>query len=223
MSSSLWSQGWLWIAAAYLLGSVPFAVLVSRALGLRDPREYGSKNPGATNVLRSGNKFAAALTLLLDGAKGWLAVWVAQRSEWQWQLSEGTIAAVALAVVAGHIFPIFLRLRGGKGVATTLGVMLGIAAGFGLITCMVWLAVAVLLGYSSLAAIIAVIFAAVAYPIWFGGDTMTLSLCAICLLVLWRHRRNLSNLVSGREPRIALMRSKTPVAENHHGKTPPHH
>lgn len=218
MSSNLWSQGWLWIVAAYLLGSIPFAVLVSRALGLRDPREYGSKNPGATNVLRSGNKLAAALTLLLDGAKGWLVVWLARRSDLNWQLSEAAIGAVALAVVAGHVFPVFLRLHGGKGVATTLGVMLGIDAGFGLIACLVWLAVAVLLGYSSLAAIMAVIFAAVAYPVWFGADAVAGGLAAICLLVLWRHRRNLANLMTGQEPRIGLLRAKTSVPAANQGK-----
>ena len=147
---------WMTVAA-YLLGSISFAVITSKLFGIADPRTYGSKNPGATNVLRSGNKAAAIVTLLGDGAKGWLAVWLAIRYQQQLQVGDGTIALVAIAVFLGHLWPVFFRFVGGKGVATALGVLLGLDPWLGLATLVTWLAVAFAFRYSSLAALVEVL------------------------------------------------------------------
>ena len=194
-------------ALAYALGSLPFAVLVSRTLGLADPRSYGSGNPGATNVLRSGSKLAAALTLLLDGGKGWLAVWLAQHAARAGWMPQAAVALVALAVVLGHMWPLFLGFRGGKGVATAAGVLLAINPWLGLATIATWLIVAVFFRYSSLAALAAAVFAP-AYA-WFGQrllwrlqPAVLLALLAMCLLVIWRHRANIGKLLRGEESRI---------------------
>ena len=144
---------------AYLVGSLSFAVVVSRFMGLADPRTYGSNNPGATNVLRSGNKLAAALTLLLDAVKGWLPVWVAVHEGAAYGLGEGTVAMVALAAFAGHVWPVFFRFKGGKGVATAAGVLIGIQPLLGLATLATWLIVAYFSRYSSLAALASALFA----------------------------------------------------------------
>lgn len=149
--------------AAYLIGSLSFAVLVSRVMGLADPRSYGSQNPGATNVLRSGNKAAAALTLLLDGVKGWLPVWAVVRYGAAYGLGDGTLAMVALAAFAGHVWPVFFRFKGGKGVATAAGVLLGIEPVLGLATFATWLIVAFFTRYSSLAALASAVFAPAYY------------------------------------------------------------
>ncbi|MEN3364186.1 MAG: acyl phosphate:glycerol-3-phosphate acyltransferase, partial [Burkholderiales bacterium] len=165
----------LFTIAAYLIGSISFAVVVSKVFGLDDPRTYGSKNPGATNVLRSGNKAAAVLTLLGDGFKGWLAVWLAQKYGPQYGLEDSGIALVALAVFLGHLWPVFFRFVGGKGVATALGVLLGLNPWLGLATMATWLIVAYAFRYSSLAALVASVFAPFYYGLLFGFDPQLLA------------------------------------------------
>jgi len=190
------------IVLAYLLGSVSFAVLVSRTMGLADPRSYGSRNPGATNVLRSGNRIAAALTLLGDGAKGWVAVALARTYGPRWGLDEGTIALVALAVFVGHLYPVFHRFHGGKGVATAAGVLLALHPLLGAGALVTWLLIAFFFRYSSLAALVAAVFA----PLWdlflFGPGPNALAIAAMSALLVWRHRGNLAKLVQGKESRI---------------------
>jgi len=190
------------IVLAYLLGSVSFAVLVSRTMGLADPRSYGSRNPGATNVLRSGNRIAAVLTLLGDGAKGWVAVALARAYGPRWGLDEGTIALVALAVFVGHLYPVFHRFHGGKGVATAAGVLLALHPLLGAGALVTWLLIAFFFRYSSLAALVAAVFA----PLWdlflFGPGPNALAIAAMSALLVWRHRGNLAKLVQGKESRI---------------------
>ncbi len=193
------------IALAYLIGSIPFAVVVSKLMGLQDPRSYGSKNPGATNVLRTGNKAAAALTLLGDAAKGWFALWLAQT------LAPGlpwtTYALVALAVFLGHLYPVFLGFKGGKGVATALGILLAIHPGLALATAATWVIIAVFTRYSSLAALVAAFFAPVYYLFgsgvaWHAQGPVGIALAVISLLLFYRHRANIARLLSGKESRI---------------------
>lgn len=192
----------IFVVAAYLLGSVSFAVLMSKAFGLPDPRSYGSGNPGATNVLRSGKKAAAVLTLLGDAAKGWLAVfaamWFAQRDERGALL----VAAVALAVFLGHLFPVFLRFRGGKGVATALGVLLALNVWLGLCALATWLIVALLFRISSLAALTAATGAPIYALALCLPREWVLASCIMLALLLWRHKKNIRNLLAGTEPRI---------------------
>lgn len=195
------------IVLAYLIGSVPFAVVVSKAMGLKDPRTYGSGNPGATNVLRTGNKTAAALTLIGDAAKGWFAVWLAQSAVFGQPVGANVIALVALAVFLGHLYPLFLRFKGGKGVATALGVLLAIQPWLALATVLTWLIVAVFFRYSSLAAIVAAVFAPVYYVFgsgiaWYASAPVGVAVALISLLLIYRHRANLARLVSGTESRI---------------------
>ena len=192
----------LFVLAAYLIGSLSFAVVVSRVFGLADPRTYGSKNPGATNVLRSGNKAAAVLTLVGDAFKGWLAVWLAQVLGPQYGLGDGGIALVALAVFVGHLWPVFFKFVGGKGVATALGVLLGINVWLGLATLATWLIVAYAFRYSSLAALIAAIFAPFYYGLLFGVDEILPAVLAMSALLVYRHRANIGNLLAGKEGRI---------------------
>ncbi|MGI4720968.1 MAG: glycerol-3-phosphate 1-O-acyltransferase PlsY [Janthinobacterium lividum] len=188
--------------AAYLIGSISFAVVMSRAFGLSDPRTYGSKNPGATNVLRSGSKKAAIATLVGDAAKGWLAVWLAVKFGPQYGIEEGGIALVAIAVFLGHLWPVFFRFVGGKGVATALGVLLGINVWLGLATLATWLIVAYAFRYSSLAALIASIFAPFYYGLLFGADEILFAVAAMSALLLFRHSSNISNLIAGKESKI---------------------
>jgi glycerol-3-phosphate acyltransferase PlsY len=190
------------ILAAYLLGSVPFAVVSSRLFGLADPRSYGSGNPGATNVLRSGNKAAAAATLFGDLAKGWLAVFLAQTYGPAAGFSQGLVGAVALAVFFGHIYPVFLKFRGGKGVATAGGVLLGVDPALGLITLGVWLAVVFVLRYSSLAAMLAALTAPLTTLLLRGGGTLTLVVSILAITLIVRHWSNLQRLMTGTEPKI---------------------
>lgn len=184
--------------AAYLLGSVSFAIVVSRAMTLPDPRSYGSGNPGATNVLRSGSKAAAALTLLGDGAKGWLAAWLA------WQATgDATVAAVAgLAAFLGHLWPVFHRFAGGKGVATAAGALLGLDWRIGVGTIATWLIIAAFLRYSSLAALVAAIFAPLAALFLLGAGAPAVAVLAMAVLLVWRHKQNIARLVAGEEPRL---------------------
>lgn len=188
--------------AAYLIGSISFAVVMSHGFGLADPRTYGSKNPGATNVLRSGNKAAAVMTLLGDGAKGWLAVWLAQHFAPQLGVGDSAIALVAIAVFLGHLWPVFFRFVGGKGVATALGVLLGLNPWLGLATLATWLAVAFAFRYSSLAALVAAVFAPFYYALLFGVNAQLAAVIAMSVLLLYRHRQNIANLIAGKESRI---------------------
>ena len=190
------------IVLAYLLGSISFAVLVSKIFRLADPRTYGSKNPGATNVLRSGNKLAAVLTLVGDCAKGWLAVWLALRFDEQFALGEAGIALIALAVFLGHLWPVFLRFAGGKGVATALGVLLGLNPILGLATLVTWSVVAYAFRYSSLAALVSAIFAPFYYGLLFGSDIKLLAVLIMSGLLIYRHHKNIGNLLTGKESRL---------------------
>ena len=193
--------------AAYLLGSLSFAVIVSRVMGLNDPRSYGSKNPGATNVLRSGSKAAAVLTLLLDAIKGWLPVLVVARFGPSWGVGEGTVAAAGLAAFLGHLYPVFFRFQGGKGVATAAGVLLGISGALGLAVLLTWLAMAVLFRYSSLASLVAAL-AAPLYCVlgapWMGSTDSGIRLAVLLMsaLLVWRHRENIARLAKGQEARL---------------------
>ena len=188
--------------AAYLVGSISFAVVMSRAFGLSDPRTYGSKNPGATNVLRSGSKKAAIATLVGDAAKGWLAVWLAIEFGPQYGLDDGGVALVAIAVFLGHLWPVFFKFVGGKGVATALGVLLGINVWLGLATLATWLIVAYAFRYSSLAALVASIFAPFYYGLLFGADEILFAVAVMSALLLWRHGSNIANLMAGKESKI---------------------
>jgi len=195
------------VVAAYFLGSLPFAVIVSRLMGLRDPRQHGSGNPGATNVLRTGNRKAAALTLLGDIGKGWLAVAAGQWLATSLTLSSALPAWCGLAVFAGHVWPIFLRFRGGKGVATALGVLLGINIWLAVATAATWLIVARAGGYSSLAAILAAIFAPLYFILgsnvaWPANGATAVMLVIMSVTLLFRHRDNISRLMRGKETRI---------------------
>ncbi len=187
---------------AYLIGSISFAVVMSRVFGLSDPRTYGSKNPGATNVLRSGNKAAAIATLIGDGAKGWLAVFLAEHFAERFDVSDAGIALVALAVFLGHLWPVFFRFVGGKGVATALGVLLGINVWLGLATLATWLIIAYAFRYSSLAALISAVFAPFYYGLLFGPDEKFFAILVMSGLLLWRHAKNIGNLIAGKESRI---------------------
>ena len=193
--------------AAYLLGSLSFAVIVSRAMGLSDPRTYGSKNPGATNVLRSGSKAAAAVTLLFDAAKGWLPVALVRWFGAPYGLEEGTIALVGLAAFLGHLWPVFFRFEGGKGVATALGVLLGISGWLGLATLLTWVIIAFFFRYSSLASLVAAVFAPFFYVLgggvaWYADARVGLAIAVMSGLLAWRHRENIKRLMQGKESRL---------------------
>lgn len=194
----------IFVIAAYLLGSISFAVVTSKAFGIADPRTYGSGNPGATNVLRSGKKAAAALTLLGDAAKGWLAVFLAM----QLGLSNVQIALVALAVFLGHLFPIFLNFKGGKGVATALGVLLALSGWLGLAVLATWLFMAVVFRYSSLSALVAAITAPL-YAFMLGlPQEWVLASLVMSLLLIWRHKSNIQNLLAGKESKIGSKKTE---------------
>lgn len=192
----------LFVIAAYLLGSISFALVSSRLFGLADPRTYGSKNPGATNVLRSGNKLAALLTLVGDAAKGWLAVWLAFLYGGQFQVGQTGIAYVCIAVFLGHLFPVFARFRGGKGVATALGVLLGISPLLGLAVLATWLCVALLTRYSSLSALVSAVLAPIYYGLLYGFNLYFAAIVVISAFLIGRHRQNIGNLLSGKESKI---------------------
>jgi glycerol-3-phosphate acyltransferase PlsY len=193
----------LTVLLAYCLGSVSFAIAVSKLMRLPDPRSYGSKNPGATNVLRTGKTVAAVLTLLGDAGKGWLAVFLAA------QLG-GDVPAAGIAVFLGHLFPVFHRFRGGKGVATAAGVLFGFDLWLGLATLATWIVIAVFFRYSSLASLLAAVFAPI-YTWWlFGLSPVLPVVAAICLLLIWRHRGNIARLLAGTESRLGQKKASPP-------------
>lgn len=196
MDSSLLVPGA--VVGAYLLGSVPFAVIVSRLFGLADPRSYGSGNPGATNVLRSGNKAAAIITLLGDAAKGWLAVFLAKH----FGMSSAVVALVALAVFFGHIFPLFLKFKGGKGVATAAGVLLALDWVLGLAVLGIWLLTAFVSRYSSLGALLAAASAPMLAGMMWGAIGQTLAVGVMSMALIIKHWANLQRLLTGTEPKI---------------------
>ena len=187
---------------AYLIGSISFAVVVSRALGLPDPRSYGSKNPGATNVLRTGKKVAAALTLLGDGAKGWLAVFLTETIFGSAVVPSYKMSLVAIAVVVGHMYPVFHRFQGGKGVSTALGVLLAINVWLAAGTAATWIIIAFFFRLSSLAALISAVSAPFFCYLLYGLHPFTGAVGVIALLLIWRHKSNLRNLLAGTEGRI---------------------
>jgi glycerol-3-phosphate acyltransferase PlsY len=190
------------VVLAYLLGSISFAVLVSKLMGLNDPRSYGSGNPGATNVLRTGNRTAAVLTLVGDAGKGALAVVLARLAADRFGFTDTTLAAVGLAAFIGHLFPVFHGFKGGKGVATAAGMLLALAPWLGLATLATWVTVAVFLRYSSLAAIVAAVFAPLFYLLMARADAVFVMIAIMAALLLWRHQGNIAKLMAGTESRI---------------------
>ena len=196
----LWTL--LAIVAAYLLGSISFAVIVSRVLGLADPRTYGSGNPGATNVLRSGSKPAAVLTLLGDAVKGWLAVWLVQHYGAPLGVGDWGVALAGVAVFLGHLYPVFFHFKGGKGVATAAGVILAFNPWLALATGVTWLIIAFFFRYSSLASLVAAVFAAFYSAFGWGFDERFVALVVIAGFVIYRHQANIRNLMAGKERRI---------------------
>ncbi len=208
------------VFVAYLIGSLSFAVIVSRLMGLSDPRSYGSKNPGATNVLRSGSRLAAILTLALDALKGFLpvlaALLLAPRMGW----GEGTVAWVGLAAFVGHLWPLFFRFRGGKGVATAAGVLMAINPWLGLATLLSWLIIAAFLRYSSLASIVAALFAPFYQLLIWGVTPAILPITVMSLLLVWRHEGNVRKLLAGTESRLGRKagdRAPTQASAQPHG------
>jgi glycerol-3-phosphate acyltransferase PlsY len=196
-------------------------VIVSAAMGLADPRSYGSGNPGATNVLRTGNKKAAILTLIGDALKGWLAVWLVDRFGARYGLDDTSVAIAAIAVFLGHLYPVFFRFKGGKGVATAAGVLLAINPILGIATLLTWIIVAFFTRYSSLAAICAAIFAPLFDGFLFGANVVALAVVAMSALLIWRHRGNIAKLVAGQESRIGD-KKKTAAGETVESAGPKH-
>lgn len=190
------------IGLAYLLGSVSFAVIVSRAFGLADPRTYGSKNPGATNVLRSGSKPAAILTLLGDALKGWLAVWLVQRYGPAYGVGDWGVALAGLAAFLGHLYPLYFGFKGGKGVATAAGVIVGLNPWLALAAGATWVIIALFFRYSSLASMIAAVFAVFYSAFGWGFDERFVAIALIAAFVIARHQSNIRNLMAGKERRI---------------------
>ena len=190
------------VLAAYLIGSISFAVVVSKLFGLPDPHSYGSGNPGATNVLRTGNRAAAVLTLVGDGAKGFVAVWLANRLGASWGDASLATAGAALAVFLGHLYPVFHRFAGGKGVATAGGAVFALAWQLGLAVVVLWLLVAIVLRISSLAALVAAVATPLFGVYFLGNGPEAWVLFPIAALLVWRHRDNIRKLLAGEERRI---------------------
>lgn len=193
--------------AGYLIGSLSFAVIVSRVMGLNDPRTYGSKNPGATNVLRSGSKAAAIVTLLLDALKGWLPVFLVYQFGKPYGLEEGTAALVGLAAFLGHLYPVFFRFVGGKGVATAVGVIFATSWILGVATLSTWLIIAFFFRYSSLASLVGAVFAPVYYifgdgTAWYMDKYVLAAIVVMSGFLVWRHGENISRLIKGTESRL---------------------
>ena len=205
---------WLLIPFAYLIGSISFAVVVSKCMRLPDPYSYGSGNPGATNVLRTGNKRAAVLTLLGDALKGFLAVILARLVLGEAMVTQGAAAwifcGVVIAVFLGHLYPLFHGFKGGKGVATACGILFGINLTLGLATLATWLIVAFFLRYSSLAALAAAVFGPIYFIFLFGFQPIAIALSVVCALLIWRHRSNIRNLMNGTETRIGKKKTTPP-------------
>jgi acyl phosphate:glycerol-3-phosphate acyltransferase len=198
--------------AAYLVGSLSFAVIVSRVMGLKDPRTFGSKNPGATNVLRSGNKGAAIVTLLLDAMKGFLPVFAVRWFGRSYGLDDGTVALVGLAAFLGHLWPVFFRFRGGKGVATFIGVVFGIHPLLGVATGATWLIIAFFFRYSSLASLVSAVFAPAYYLLgdrvqWYSDASVAIALFAMAMLLAYRHSENINRLLQGKESRLGAKKA----------------
>ena len=201
---------------AYLLGSLSFGVLMSRAFGLPDPRSYGSRNPGATNVLRSGKKSAAVLTLLLDAAKGALPVVLVDQFGGAWGLGEGTVALVGVAAFVGHLWPVFFRFQGGKGVATAAGVLLALNPWLGAATLATWVIIAAFTRYSSLAAIVAAAFAPFYQILIWGGGPVAVAVMLMGGLLIWRHSANIQRLLNGTEHRLGAKPAAAAPARKAH-------
>jgi len=203
----------LLIPLAYLIGSISFAVVVSKCMNLPDPHSYGSGNPGATNVLRTGNKLAAALTFLGDALKGYFAVMLARillgDQSLTSTLGSWVLCGVVIAVFLGHLFPIFHGFKGGKGVATACGILFGVNAILGIATLSTWIIVAVFLRYSSLAALAAAVFGPIYFVFLFGFQPMGIALLIVCMLLIWRHRSNIQNLLNGTESRIGSKKQQS--------------
>jgi len=220
------------VIAAYLIGSLSFAVIVSRAMGLNDPRSYGSGNPGATNVLRSGNKTAAILTLLLDALKGYVPVLLVLLFGARFGLQEGTVALVGLAAFVGHLWPVFFRFKGGKGVATAAGVLLAFNPWLGAATLLTWVIIAAFFRYSSLAALVSAVFAPVYQLLIWDGGAIAAAIVAMSLLLIWRHLPNIQKLIAGTESKLGSKKPAPPAAaatahkpkkhppKHHHGAKP---
>ena len=201
----------LLIPLAYLIGSISFAVVVSKCMRLPDPHTYGSGNPGATNVLRTGNKLAAILTLIGDALKGYFAVMLTRVMLGDQSLTSTMgswiLCGVVLAVFLGHLFPVFHGFKGGKGVATACGILFGVNVILGAATLATWIIVATFMRYSSLAALAAAIFGPIYFVFLFGFQPMGIALLIVCLLLIWRHRSNICNLMNGTESRIGSKKS----------------
>ena len=200
------------VIAAYLVGSLAFAVIVSKTMGLADPRTFGSKNPGATNVLRSGSKAAAVVTLLLDALKGLLPVLAVKWFGPGYGLGDGTLALVGLAAFLGHLWPVFFKFRGGKGVATFIGVVFGIHWVLGVATALTWLIIAFFFRYSSLASLVSAAFAPAYYLLadrvaWYAEKPIALALAVMAGLLFWRHRENIRRLLEGKESRLGAKKA----------------
>ncbi len=200
------------VVLAYLMGSLSFAVIISRVMGLKDPRSYGSQNPGATNVLRSGSKKAAIATLLLDGLKGWLPVVLVKWFGKDYGMDDAAVAAVGFAAFLGHLLPVFFRFKGGKGVATAAGVLMGIDAMLGLATLATWVIVAYFSRYSSLASIASAVFAPLFYILgdragWYVDRGILLAVFMISIVLVVRHRENINKLLAGKESKLNFGKS----------------
>lgn len=212
------------VLAAYLLGSLAFAVIVSRAMGLSDPRTFGSKNPGATNVLRSGSKPAAIVTLLFDALKGFVPVLLVRLYGRDYGMGDATMAMVGLAAFLGHLYPVFFRFQGGKGVATFIGVVFGVHWLLGVATGLTWIIIAAFFRYSSLASLIAAVFAPTFYLLvsggaWYAEGPVAMALYLMALLLAWRHRANIQRLMQGKESKLGARKAE-PAPHHPH---PPHH
>ncbi len=201
--------------AAYLVGSLSFAVIISRLMGLNDPRTYGSGNPGATNVLRSGNKLAAILTLAFDALKGYVPVLLVAIYGPAYGLGEGTAALVGLAAFLGHLWPVFFRFQGGKGVATAAGVLLGLNPWLGLATLLTWAIIAAFFRYSSLAAIVSAAFAPFYQLLIWGGGPIAGAVAVMGLLLIWRHSANIQKLLKGTESKLGQKATSAAAAAKH--------
>jgi len=200
----------LFAMGAYLIGSVSFAIVVSKLLRLEDPRTYGSQNPGATNVLRTGNKLAAVLTLVGDCAKGWFAVVLAIYFSTPLELGIAGVSLAAFAVFAGHVWPVFFGFKGGKGVATALGVLLALSPPVGVTTLCTWIIIAYTYRYSSLAALVAAVFAPIYQLLLFGPGVKLVAIFLMSVILIYRHRGNIANLRAGTETRLARLSEKKP-------------